>query len=150
MAFEQVLVNQLSKELASTAPSSDGSDGSDGGDGTDSSSGLMGSDPANNMYAQLLPTALSSGVIGAGGIGIAQQLASALDPSLGAGIGDGWDSIGDRNHRRQRRHGIERRDHAHRRGRALSDDSFRCNLDRLLRARRGHEHDRIFTLERGP
>jgi hypothetical protein len=78
-----MLVNQLSQELATTAGSSpDGTDGSGSGDGTDSSSGLMGSDPASSTYAQLLPQALSSGVMSAGGLGVAAQIAGALDPSL--------------------------------------------------------------------
>jgi Rod binding domain-containing protein len=86
LGFEQILVQQLAQEMASTATgSSDGSgaDGTDGStDGTDGTSGLMGSDPANSMYAQLLPTALSSGIMSAGGMGIAQQLALGLDPTL--------------------------------------------------------------------
>ena len=84
-SFEQVLVDQLSQALASSASSSsgDGSDGSDSGSDSDSGSGslLAGSDPASSTYAQLLPTALSSSVMSAGGLGIAQQLASAIDPS---------------------------------------------------------------------
>jgi Rod binding domain-containing protein len=79
LGFEQILVQQLAQEMTSTAG---GSDGSDGSDSTDSTSGLMGSDPANSMYAQLLPTALSSGIMSAGGMGIAQQLAAGLDPTL--------------------------------------------------------------------
>jgi hypothetical protein len=84
LAFEQILVNELTTELAATASSSDGSDGSDG---TDSASGLMGSsDPASSMYSQLLPTALTSAVMGSGGTGMALQLASAIDPGLGANV----------------------------------------------------------------
>jgi Rod binding domain-containing protein len=83
LGFEQMLVQQLAQQMASTATGSNGSDGSEGTDGsTDSTSGLMGSDPANSMYAQLLPTALSSGIMSAGGMGIAQQLALGLDPTL--------------------------------------------------------------------
>ena len=84
LGFEQMLVDQLSQAMASSA-SSDGSS-SDGGDGSDSSdtgssSLLGGSDPASQTYAQLLPTALTSSVMSAGGLGIAQQLASAIDPA---------------------------------------------------------------------
>jgi Rod binding domain-containing protein len=82
LAFEQMLVDQLSQELtASAGGTADGSGGS--GDGTDSSSGLMGSDPASSTYAQMLPQALSSGVMSAGGLGVAAQIAGALDPSIG-------------------------------------------------------------------
>lgn len=82
LAFEQMLVSQLSQELAATAGSS--SDGSDSSGSSDSASGLMGSDPATASYAQLLPQALSSGVMSAGGLGVAAQIASAIDPSIGA------------------------------------------------------------------
>jgi hypothetical protein len=91
LGFEQVLVGELSQELAATASSSgtDGSSTDDGssGDGTsgdDSASGLMGSDPASSMYAQLLPQALTSSIMSAGGTGMAQEIAAALDPSLGS------------------------------------------------------------------
>lgn len=86
LAFEEVLVNQLSQELAATAttPADDGSS-SDGSSSAGSDSGLIGSsDPASSMYAQLLPQALTSGVMSSGGTGLAQQIAAGLDPSLGA------------------------------------------------------------------
>ena len=81
LGFEQILVSQLSQELAATASGS-GVDGGSGGGSSDGSSGLMGSDPATSMYSQLLPQALTSSVMAAGGLGIAQQLAGALDPTL--------------------------------------------------------------------
>jgi hypothetical protein len=85
LGFEQMLVDQLSQALASSA-SADGSS-SDSGDGSGSDSGsgsgslLSGGDPASSTYAQLLPTALTSSVMSAGGLGIAQQLASAIAPT---------------------------------------------------------------------
>ena len=87
LGFEQMLVDQLSQALASSASpdgsSSDTGDGSGSDSGSDSSSGslLSGSDPASSTYAQLLPTALTSSVMSAGGLGIAQQLASAIAPT---------------------------------------------------------------------
>jgi Rod binding domain-containing protein len=84
LGFEQMLVDQLSQAMASSASgdgsSSDGGDGSDSSD-TGSSSLLGGSDPASQTYAQLLPTALTSSVMSAGGLGVAQQLATAIDPA---------------------------------------------------------------------
>jgi Rod binding domain-containing protein len=82
LAFEQVLVDQLSQQLSSTAggASSDGSSDSSGA----SSGGLMGSDPASSMYGQMLPQALSTSVMSAGGLGLAAQLAAAIDPSIKA------------------------------------------------------------------
>lgn len=83
LGFEQMLVDQLSQELASTTQSDGSSDtGDDPSSSGDSSSSLLGgSDAATNTYAQLLPTALSQGVMAAGGLGVAQQLASSLDPA---------------------------------------------------------------------
>lgn len=83
LAFEQVLVDELSQQLATTAGgSSDGSSG-DGSSGS-SSGGLMGSDPASSMYSQMLPQALTSSVMSAGGLGIAAQIASSIDPAIKA------------------------------------------------------------------
>ena len=83
LAFEQVLVDQLAQQLTATtgdpSSSSDGSSDSSGGSGA----GLMGgSDPATSMYAQMLPQALTSGVMSAGGLGLAMQLARGIDPAL--------------------------------------------------------------------
>ena len=82
LAFEQMLVDQLSQELTASAGSSDGTDSGDGTDGT--SGGLMGSDPASSTYAQMLPQAVTSGVMSAGGLGVAAQIAGAIDPAIGA------------------------------------------------------------------
>ena len=82
LAFEQMLVNQLSQELTASAGSSDGTDSTGGGD--TSGAGIMGSDPASSAYAQMLPQALTSGVMSAGGLGVAAQIAGAIDPSIGA------------------------------------------------------------------
>jgi hypothetical protein len=90
LGFEQVLVDQLAQELTATvADSGDGSSASDGsggdgsgGDGSSDATGLMGSDPASSEYAQLLPQALTSSIMSAGGVGIAQEIATSLDPSI--------------------------------------------------------------------
>lgn len=83
LAFEQMLVDQLAQQLTATASDSGGADdGSDGSD--DSASGLLGSDPASSTYAQMLPQALSSGVMSAGGLGIAAQIAASIDPAIKA------------------------------------------------------------------
>jgi Rod binding domain-containing protein len=86
LAFEQVLVDQLSQQLSSTAggASSDGSSDSSGDASGASSGGLMGSDPASSMYGQMLPQALSTSVMSAGGLGLAAPLAAAIDPSIKA------------------------------------------------------------------
>jgi len=85
MQFEQVLVNQLTQQLASSAnlsgdDSDDGSD--DSSDGTDSTS-LLGSGPAASEYSQLLPGTLTSSIMSTGGLGnLADTLAGAIDPAI--------------------------------------------------------------------
>ena len=64
LGFEQLLVDQLSQQLAA-------------------STSMMGSDPGTSAFASLIPQALTSGIMSAGGTGIALQLATALDPALG-------------------------------------------------------------------
>lgn len=86
LAFEQVLVDQLSQQLAATAGGSSGDSSSDssGDSSGNSSGGLMGSDPASSMYSQMLPQALTSSVMSAGGLGLATQLAASIDPAIKA------------------------------------------------------------------
>ncbi len=80
LGFEQLLAGELAQELAATVSSSPAGDGS----GADTGSpGLLGSDPASTAYAQLIPDALASSIMSSGGLGIAQQLAAAIDPSIG-------------------------------------------------------------------
>ncbi len=85
LAFEQVLMNELTQQLTQTITNGSGGDSGDGsgddgsGDSsTDSSTGLLGSDAASSMYAQLLPSALTQSIMSAGGLGIASELAPAL------------------------------------------------------------------------
>ena len=84
LAFEQVLVNQLTTQLANTMGSGamDTSDGSTGSstDSTDSS-GLLGGSSAS-AYSSLIPQALTSSIMSGGGIGLAEQFAQELDPAL--------------------------------------------------------------------
>ena len=82
LQFEQMLVQQLSQSMTDSL-TSDGLGGSDsdGLGGDDSADGIDDStDSSDSPYASLLPDALTQGIMGAGGLGIAQQLA----PSLGA------------------------------------------------------------------
>jgi Rod binding domain-containing protein len=83
LAFEQILVNQLVQSMSA--------DISDGGDATDSSgdslnqTGLLAGDGAStNVYSSMMTQALSSTLMGSGGLGIASELAQAIDPSIGA------------------------------------------------------------------
>jgi Rod binding domain-containing protein len=91
MAFEDMLLNELTQEMTSTVPGLDGSsDGlgstSDDGLGGTSSGDSSGSSSASSSlgaYSSMLPQALSSDVMSAGGTGLALQIAQSLDPSLG-------------------------------------------------------------------
>jgi Rod binding domain-containing protein len=88
LGFEDVLMQQLTQELASTvsSPGSDSSDGSGGssdGSSADSSGGMLGSDPSTSAFASMIPTALTQSLMSSGGVGIADQLAKAIDPAIG-------------------------------------------------------------------
>jgi Rod binding domain-containing protein len=85
LGFESILVNQLSQELASTVSSPGSSDGSSS-DSSDSSSssggGLLGGDPSTSAFSNMIPQALSTSIMSAGGLGIATRLAESLDPAI--------------------------------------------------------------------
>jgi hypothetical protein len=94
LGFENILVQQLTQQLASTvsSPSDDGSSG-DGSDDSSSGSsgssgGILGSDPSTSEFASMIPTALTQSIMSSGGLGIAQQLAQAIDPSIGTPQGE--------------------------------------------------------------
>lgn len=87
LEFEQVLVQQLAEQLADTAsgPSSSsatGSDGSGSSDDSDSGSGLLGSGSPASEYSSLIPQALTNSIMSGGGLGVAQEIAQAIDPSI--------------------------------------------------------------------
>ena len=89
LGFEDILVNQLTQQLAQTvvSPSDDGS-----GDSSDSSSsssgGILGSDSSTSMFASMIPTALTQSIMSSGGLGIAAQLAQSIDPAIGTPQGE--------------------------------------------------------------
>jgi len=81
LGFEDILVQQLTQELSGTvtSPSDDSSD---------STGGILGSDPSTSAFASLIPTALTQSIMSSGGLGIAQQLAQAIDPAIGTPQGE--------------------------------------------------------------
>ena len=81
LSFEQVFVDQLTQELASTVSDSS-STSSDGSSDSGATSGLMGGDAASSAYANMLPQTLTSSIMSGGGTGIALQIARSLDPAL--------------------------------------------------------------------
>lgn len=94
LGFENILVQQLTQELASTisSPTDDSSLGSGGSDSSNSSDGssggILGSDPSTSGFASLIPTALTQSIMSSGGVGIAQQLAQSIDPAIGTPQGE--------------------------------------------------------------
>jgi Rod binding domain-containing protein len=80
--FEQVLTEQLAKQLQATAQPSDDDSGDD--DSGDSTSG--GQDAVSNMYTQMLPGALAQSVSDGGGLGLglAQKLYDSMAQKQGA------------------------------------------------------------------
>ena len=85
LGFEDILVQQLTQELANTVTSPGGSgDGSDGsGSSGSGTGGILGSDPSTSAFAGLIPTALTQSIVSGGGTGIAERLAYAIDPAIG-------------------------------------------------------------------
>ena len=84
LGFEDILVQQLTQQMADTV-TSPGSDSSDSGGASDSSSGgILGSDPSTSAFASMIPTALTQSIMSSGGVGIADSLARAIDPQIGA------------------------------------------------------------------
>jgi Rod binding domain-containing protein len=96
LGFEDILVQQLTQELASTvtSPSDDGSGDDGSSDSSDSSGGILGSDPSTSEFASMIPTALTDSIMSSGGLGIAQQLAQAIDPAIGTAQGEATTSQG--------------------------------------------------------
>ena len=86
LGFENILMQQLTQQLASTVPSPGGGSSDSGGSSGSSDSGsggILGSDPSTSAFASLIPTALTQSIMSGGGVGIADRLAHALDPQIG-------------------------------------------------------------------
>jgi Rod binding domain-containing protein len=86
LAFENVLVNELSQQLSNTmygGSGPDASSSSDSSDGSSSSGGLLSGSGAG-AYASMIPQALTSSIMSGGGLGVAEEFAQEIDPSLNA------------------------------------------------------------------
>lgn len=87
LAFEQVLVNQMTQQMASSMSGSTSTDGSSSygyssyGSSSGSSGGMSGSS-AMSGFSSLIPQALTEGIMSGGGLGMADEFAAAIDPSL--------------------------------------------------------------------
>ena len=82
LGFEDMLMQQLTQQMASTV-TSPGGDSSGSGSSDSSSGGILGSDPSTNAFASMIPTALTQSIMSGGGVGVADRLAHALDPQIG-------------------------------------------------------------------
>jgi Rod binding domain-containing protein len=74
LAFEQVLVEQLSQSLTATS----GLGGESAGEGEASGEAGASSATASGPFSSMLPQALTSGVMNAGGLGLAAQMTRRL------------------------------------------------------------------------
>jgi Rod binding domain-containing protein len=74
LAFEGMLVEQLSKSMAATSGPG-GESSSEGESGSEESGSSMGGD---SELSSMLPQALSAGVMNAGGLGLAAQMTRQL------------------------------------------------------------------------
>jgi Rod binding domain-containing protein len=78
MAFENVLLNELTQQMAATTD--DSSDGLGVSGSTDASTG---SDAlSSSAYSSLIPQTLSQSIMSSGGTGLAMQIAQGIDPAL--------------------------------------------------------------------
>lgn len=91
--FESMLVQQLSQSLAETGGLGGGEGGSEA-EGSSSEGGLSaggstlgGGDAVSSELSSLLPQTLANGVMSQGGLGLAQQLMSAIDPAASPAAG---------------------------------------------------------------
>ncbi len=73
LAFEQMLVEELSQSLTASS----GLGGESGAEG-ESSEGASGDSGASGPLSSMLPQALTSGVMSAGGLGLAAQMTRQL------------------------------------------------------------------------
>jgi Rod binding domain-containing protein len=89
LAFEQMLVEELSKSLTATS----GLGGESGAEG-ESSEGSTGAGGASGPLSSMLPQALTNGVMSAGGLGLAAQMTRQLAGAAAHGAGEGEATTG--------------------------------------------------------
>jgi hypothetical protein len=91
LAFEQMLVEELSQSL--TASSGLGGESGEEGESAEGSSG-GGGGGASGPLSSMLPQALTSGVMSAGGLGLAAQMTRQLAGAGAQGAGGGGATTG--------------------------------------------------------
>lgn len=83
LAFEDVLVDQFTQQLAESSSSDESGslDDSDAtSDGTDGAASLFGA--SDSAYSSLVPQTLTDAIMSNGGLGIADEIAEDIDPAL--------------------------------------------------------------------
>ncbi len=80
LSFEEMLVEELSQSLTASS----GLGGESGEEGESSEGGSSGSGAASSPLSSMLPQALTSGVMSAGGLGLATQMTRQLASGAGA------------------------------------------------------------------
>jgi Rod binding domain-containing protein len=83
LGFEDILMQQLTQQLAATVTTPGGDSGDTSGSSDSSSGGMLGSDPSTSAFASMIPTALTQSMMSGGGVGVADKLARAIDPAIG-------------------------------------------------------------------
>jgi Rod binding domain-containing protein len=85
--FEQMLVQQLSQSMVATSGLEGSGEQGAGAEGSSEESGeesLAGMGAANSQLTSQLPQTLTEGVMSQGGLGLAQQLMTQLEPAAAA------------------------------------------------------------------
>ncbi|MFZ1925991.1 MAG: hypothetical protein WAU42_07600 [Solirubrobacteraceae bacterium] len=90
LAFEQMLVEELSQSLTASS----GLGGESGAEGESSEGSAGGGGGASGPLASMLPQALTSGVMSAGGLGLAAQMTRQLAGAAAHGAGEGGATTG--------------------------------------------------------
>ncbi|MFL5883955.1 MAG: hypothetical protein ACJ77M_02695 [Thermoleophilaceae bacterium] len=76
LGFEQMLVQQLTKSLASSAMGTDSTDDASSDDGSSGDSGSA--DSGASMYTDMISSSLADGIAQQGGLGLANSLYQSL------------------------------------------------------------------------
>ena len=86
LAFEEILVQQLTQSLSATSGVAGEGGGTGEGGGAGGSSPGGESDAGSSELSSMLPQALSAGVMSAGGLGMAAQLTRELQGGLSSSL----------------------------------------------------------------
>jgi hypothetical protein len=79
LSFEQALVEQFSKTLTATSGLGGESSGEDGSESGSEGGGSSTGDAVDSQLSSMLPQALSTGIMRAGGLGLAAQMTRDLE-----------------------------------------------------------------------